>query len=213
MSGKEGKEHRRPRSTRALIISARDGDRQALGRLLERFNPLLRKDVRSFLEPEVRSQEEEELLQNIHLRIIRSFAKFTGTTRGALASWIRKVARSEYLDSVKHGKRSRRNPGKPLESISRTGAREVPDPRTRHTRELLRREDRELLLRAIRRLSEPQRRLMEYVLQADPSPEDVTRFLGKKPDTARKFVSRTLVRLRQLIAELEGRDADGGPVT
>jgi len=194
-------------STAESLSAAAGGDAAAAGRLIARFEPVLRREVRRFLGSERFREEGEDLLQTVRLQVLRSLPSVRARDRGGWATWLRTVARNACLDWEKSQRRARRR----LESPQRlvrlpTAAPDLPADSPTPSRILLKREESERLFRAIEKAPERYQGLLRLLAERDPDPEQVARFLGKEPEAARKFTARALLRLRQAL----GGKADGG---
>jgi len=187
-------------STAESLSAAAGGDPAAAGRLIARFEPVLKREVRRFLGPERFGEEGEDLLQTVRLQVLRRLPSVRSRDRGGWAVWLRKVARNACLDWEKSQRRARRRPESPQRLVRLPTV--APDLRAASptpSRILLKREESESLYRAIEKVPERYRRLLRLLAERDPEPEEVARFLGKEPEAARKFTARALLRLREAL--------------
>jgi RNA polymerase sigma factor (sigma-70 family) len=187
-------------STAESLSAAAGGDPAAAGRLIARFEPVLRREVRRFLGPARFREEGEDLLQTVRLQIVRKLPSIRARDRGAWAVWLRTVARNACLDWKKSQGRARRRPESPQRIVRLpTAAPDLPAASPTPSRILLKHEESERLYRAIEKVPERYRRLLRLLAERDPEPEEVARFLGKEAEAARKFTARALLHLRQAL--------------
>jgi len=199
-------------STAESLSAATGGDSAAAGRLIRRFEPLLRREVRRFLGPERFREEGEDLLQTVRLQILRRLPSVRARDRGGWAVWLRTVARNACLDWRKSQRRARRRPESPQRIVRLpTALPDLPAGSPTPSRILLKREESERLYRAIEKVPERYRRLLRLLAERDPEPQEVARFLGKECEAARKFTARALLRLRQALSgETPRTEVTGG---
>src|SRR5947209_20263211 len=76
----------------AVLLAARQGDAEALGRLLDGFRPYVRVIVRSLGDRRVQARvDESDFVQDALLEAHRSFAGFKGETVAELVVWLRQI--------------------------------------------------------------------------------------------------------------------------
>jgi len=76
----------------AIFEQARQGDRQALGQLLESFRPYIRVLTRALCRGRLQSRiDDSDLIQDTLVAAHASFAKFRGTTLAELTAWMRQI--------------------------------------------------------------------------------------------------------------------------
>lgn len=93
-----------------LIEQARDGDAEALGRLLELYRNYLKLVARSLIGVALRVKlEPSDLVQETFLKAHRDFAGFAGRSEGELVAWLRRTLSRTLADQVKHHRRKGRD--------------------------------------------------------------------------------------------------------
>jgi RNA polymerase sigma-70 factor (ECF subfamily) len=191
-----------------LIHRARDGDRQALGTLLESFRKDLlhaaERDSDSGLRPK---EGASDVVQLTLLEALQQFEQFRGATYGELAAWLRRMLRNNALDMHRRYRYA----------ATRDVRREVPldgdvqFAQGRHallrlqptpSRELMRREEDAELAAAIERLRERQRRVIYLRHEENLTFEEIGSRMGLSAEAARKLWCRAV---KCLQVELEGR--------
>src|SRR5262249_7948754 len=86
-----------------LLGLARDGDTEALGRLLELYRNYLSLLARVEIGRRLQSKVDPgDLVQDTFLEAQRDFAQFQGTTEKELAGWLRQILISNLLNLVRH---------------------------------------------------------------------------------------------------------------
>src|SRR5262245_40520467 len=102
---------------REALERARQGDADALGRLLESYRPYLRLLVQGACGGRLRARmDDSDLVQGALLEASRGIGQFRGTTPAELTAWLRQIA----LRTVRHALRDH------LGSAGRDAGREVP---------------------------------------------------------------------------------------
>ncbi len=184
-------------STAASLEAAARGDVSAQERLIERFNPFLKGEVKRFLSPDRFRADGEDLLQTVRLAVLKALPTLRARDNRSLASWLRKLTRSRCLDWEKARRSLRQSPEPPRRIVRvATDAREVPARSPTPSRLLMGREEVERLSRAIEAAPPRYRDLLRFLAEKDPEPAEVGSFLGKEPEAARKFTARALNYLR-----------------
>src|SRR5262245_38081522 len=98
-------------ATCRLLEQVAQGDRQALGRLLQRYRPRLHAFVEARLDPRVRSRlDPSDVVQEVQLEVARRMDDFLNRRPMPFHLWVRKTA-SERLLKVQrdHRRRARRS--------------------------------------------------------------------------------------------------------
>ncbi|MBI4602492.1 MAG: sigma-70 family RNA polymerase sigma factor [Planctomycetes bacterium] len=211
MGFQEPKTAPRGAATRVLLELAAQGDSDARGRLLERFEPLLVRCARKHLGRERFAGEGEDLLQVLRMSVAASVGSFRGDSTPSFLAWLKKVLRSRLQDWERGRRSPRRNPGAPVLSLSATDAPEVAASGPTPSRVLLKREEAQRLRQAIERVPPRYRDLLRLLCEKYPSPAEVAAFLKKDPEAARKVVARALAHLRRVL-EVGTSGPDGNDV-
>jgi RNA polymerase sigma-70 factor (ECF subfamily) len=181
-------------STRGLLESAVAGGAEAQVRLIARFEPLVRSLVWRHLGPARFRSEGEDALQVLRLALIRSLPRLKARDRAAFVAWLRKLVRSRVLDL---DRRSRARGGGAVLDLDGTGAPEPAAGTPTPSRIVMDREELARMRAAIERVPERYRPVLRLIVEEEPTPVEVSAFLGKGGEASRKFVARALVHLRR----------------
>ncbi len=187
------------RTTQLQLEAATNGDANAQGQLLSRFDPVLRDAVQSYLRRDRFLAEGDDLLQEVRMAILRALPGFRGRDRASFVAWVRQVSTTKAIDWERRRRSRRRAPRGRIGSLSATDA---PEPVARGeapSRILLRREEHERILRAIEGVPERYRAVLRLIVTESPEPGELAARLGRGPDAARKLVSRALAALRKAL--------------
>jgi RNA polymerase sigma-70 factor (ECF subfamily) len=176
---------------------ARQGDAEALGRLLESYRPYLRLLVQGACGGRLRARlDDSDLVQSALLEASRDIARFRGTTPAELTAWLRQIA----LRTVSHALREH------LGTDGRDAGRERPlgeaiDPAPTPAEEATRADLAARLAAALARLpADMQAVLLGRHQEGLPYAELAGR-LGRSEGAVRVLYTRALRRLRE---ECEG---------
>ena len=151
---------------REILQRLRSGDERGMEALLGQYGPLLRYVVRPILP---REQDREDCLSEISLRIWERVGSFT-EDRGTLAAWLTAIARNTALSHAQ-----REGPRTP-EALSHQTADPAPSPEE----EVLRRERRETLRRALDALDQRDRLLFDRKYYYCQSTAQIARERGSR---------------------------------
>ncbi len=85
-----------------LLMRARDGDREALGRLLDSFRNYLMILAYDQIDRRVRGKADaSDVVQDTFLYVHQAFSEFRGTTIGELLNWVRSILASKMTDLIR----------------------------------------------------------------------------------------------------------------
>jgi RNA polymerase sigma-70 factor (ECF subfamily) len=186
-----------------LLAAARAGSSEALGQVLETCRRYLLLVAERQLNPQLRGKGgASDLVQETFLEAQRDFAGFQGTSEAELLAWLSRILMNNVANF------SRRYYGTNKRDVQRevvlgTGdssgpgapdpAAEMPSP----SGLAMAQEQAEALQRALARLPDDYRRILELRFQEEKSFEEIGRLLDRSPDAARKLWSRAMQRLRE----------------
>jgi RNA polymerase sigma factor (sigma-70 family) len=101
-----GEEPLSPETTVELLELAKDGDAQALDRLLERCVPALRRWAHGRLPPSARGMNDTaDLVQDTIIAAMRRFEAFESRHQGALQAYLRQAVMNRIRDIIRYDKR------------------------------------------------------------------------------------------------------------
>lgn len=181
----------------AALQSARLGDTEALGRLLESYRPYVRVIVRSFRDNRLQARvDDSDRIQDALLGAFQAFPGFRGTTTGELAAWLRQiVVRTAGHLARNHGATGKRDPDREQHAEDLNGA--FADQGSSPGTQAIRHEQAARIAEAIARLPED----MQQVLldrHVDGLPYAVlSERLGRTEAAVRVLYTRALRRLRE----------------
>jgi RNA polymerase sigma-70 factor (ECF subfamily) len=101
-----GEEPLSPETTIELLELAKGGDPEALGRLLERCVPALRRWAHGRLPPTARSlNDTADIVQDTVISAMRHLEAFESRHQGALQAYLRRAVMNRIRDVIRHQKR------------------------------------------------------------------------------------------------------------
>jgi RNA polymerase sigma-70 factor, ECF subfamily len=177
-------------SSLTLLEQARNGDRSALDRLLQRYLPRLTRWASGRLPRWARDMSDtDDLVQDTLVRSVKNLPRFTPQGEGALQAYLRTAVMNRIRDEVR--RRGRQPEPAPLDSAF---ADEGQSPLEEAIgRELLDKYD-----RALDRLPPDEQELVIARVEMGCSYTEIAETSGRpSADAARMAVSRALVRLAQ----------------
>ncbi len=171
-----------------LVRRARDGDRQALDRLFERYLPILRRWAAGRLPRWARDfVDTEDMIQDTLIKTFRNVETFEPRHDGALAAYLRQAMANRVRDEI------RRVHARPRREELRE---DQPDAGTSPLEEAVGSEALRRYEEALSRLSTEDRELVLARIEMGLSYEDVAAATNRpSADAARMAVGRALVRL------------------
>ncbi len=186
-----------PEATVALLARVRQGDEEALNRLLTRCLPPLRRWAHGRLPPFARDMlDTSDLVQDTVIAALRQIDRFEARREGALQAYLRQALANRITDVVRY--RLRRPTSVELPE-------EVTDNAASPLDEAIGAENRERYEAALQRLREDDREAIITRLELQYSYEDLAVALGKPTaNAARMAVTRAL---KRLAAEMRNGEA------
>lgn len=187
-----------------LILAARDGDADALGRLLVLFRPYLLQIANEEINSQLKTKEGgSDVVQQSFMEACNSFTKFGGQTREELAAWLRQILLHNLKDLQRRyneaGKRQIDRERPPPEGDSDESWKPVPlvAPGPSPSAHAIRREQEESLERALAGLSEEQRRIITMRHRDHMQFGEIGKQMNLSEDAARKVWSRAVEELKR----------------
>jgi RNA polymerase sigma-70 factor (ECF subfamily) len=183
----------------AFLDRARQGDRQALGELLESYRPYVRALGKNLGHERLRARfGDSDLAQDVVLLAIRSFDSFRGSTVAELTGWLREIVHS----SVGHKVRDHLGAGKRAAGREQAGAATIDlmDPGTSPSGKAVREEEAGELTEALAQLPEDMRQVLIW-RHVDGLPHaDIAERMGRSVLAVRALYTRALRQLREIMA-------------
>jgi RNA polymerase sigma-70 factor (ECF subfamily) len=191
-----------PEDAADLLAAARSGSQEALGRALETCRRYLLLVAQRNLDPKLQAKGgASDLVQETFLEAQRDFGQFQGTTETELLAWLRRL----LLNNVGNFARRYRDTDKravgrevalPGEGSS-AGAGALAGSEPTPSGLAMEQEQAQALQRALARLPDEYRCVIQLRYQQAKSFEEIGRLLNRSPDAARKLWTRAMERLRQ----------------
>ncbi|HMJ15709.1 MAG TPA: RNA polymerase sigma factor [Polyangiaceae bacterium] len=186
---------------RCLCERAQQGDRQALGAILQRHGPRL---YRSVLLPRLGSRAAaEEALSTTYMKVVERFAQFTWQSVGVYP-WLRVVALRVALDQIRSRKREVLFEPPDIEREVDAAEREARDA------EMIERHDLAVARRKVEglldRINERYRVAIRLRVLEERSREEAARELGVSVGTFDVVLHRAMAALRKVLQAEEGRN-------
>src|SRR5262245_35742224 len=182
-----------PESSIALLLRAKQGERDAIEQLWARYLPRIRRWAHGRLPPSARGVlDTDDLAQDILVRAIQRLDTFQPRHEGAFQGYLRQMLKNRVLDEVR---RAARHPaGSPLTDEHRT-----PDPSPLEI--AIGREALERYETALSKLSPLDQQLIFARVELDFSAAEVAAAFDKPSVAAAQMaVSRALMRLAGVMA-------------
>ena len=187
------------------IDRARAGDRQALGRLLDRYRPLLRARAQDSLGADLRVRvDESDVVQQACLSVQDAIAGFRGTSEPELVQWLLQIVEHAVLHVVERERNARKR-AIDREVRGSGPLQQVADPQTSPSRRAMRGEQRRILDEAIRQLPDDQQAAVRLKYLEQATLAETARRLGKTEDAASGLLQRGIARLNRI---LKGQESD-----
>jgi RNA polymerase sigma-70 factor (ECF subfamily) len=192
--------------TCSLLEEVRQGDREALGRLLARYRPDLHAFVAHHLDPGLRARvDPSDVVQETQLEVVRRMADYLARRPMPFHLWVRKTAYERLLNLRRdHRQTARRSVSRevPLpdhSSLLLAGplVRVEPSP----SQEAEARDLAERVGRAVADLAEADREMLLLRHAEGLSYDEISCLLEIEPAAARKRYGRALIRLQKVLAE------------
>jgi RNA polymerase sigma-70 factor (ECF subfamily) len=183
------------------LMAAQDGSSEALGQVLEACRGYLLLIAQQELEPALQAKGgASDLVQQTFLEAQRDFVRFHGTTREELLAWMRRLLlnnlanfRRDYRRAKRRATREVTLPGgdsgsRPIDGLPAG----TPTPSV----EVMRDEQKQALDRAMERLPEDYRCIIQLRYREERSFEDIAALMQRSPNAVRKLWARAIKRLQ-----------------
>lgn len=193
-----------------LLARARQGDRGALGALLEFYRSYLRLLARLSIDDRLQGKADaSDVVQETFLQAHRAFAQFRGTTEGELIAWLRQILGSRVAKLVRRYQLTQsrdinleRALDADLDQSSRALGEGLIAHQTTASQHASRREQAVLLANALEQLPDDYRQVIVlHHLQALPFAE-VARRMQRTAGAVEKLWIRALMQLRGLLGDV-----------
>jgi RNA polymerase sigma-70 factor, ECF subfamily len=174
--------------TQIILEQAREGDREAFDRLVERVRGPLEALIRSRIEKSgQKSLDAAEVLQETLVRAFQCLGRFTWRGEGSFQAWLGGIARHVILKALRPGQFART-----LEI-----PQDVPAPDLTASKILRRKERYTRFQEALNGLSPSHREVIHLARFEGLALEEVAARMGRSKDAVKQLLSRAIRELRQ----------------
>lgn len=200
-----------PAQSAELVRRASGGDDFALGELLERYRPRLRRIVRIRLGARLRGRlESMDIVQEAYQVAVRKISEFEMTSPSSILQWLSRIAEHKISDADAYFAALRRDVGREeaadgAPDESGIGARLAAD-KTSPPEAAERAETREIMDDCVEQLSDAQREVVILRDYCGGDWEFVAAELDSNPHAAQELHRRAWVKLRELARSRMGTD-------
>jgi RNA polymerase sigma-70 factor (ECF subfamily) len=171
---------------RELVSKALQGNQKAFREIVERYHSTAYAVVRGVLGD---SDEVDDVLQNVYIKIYRGLAGFRGESR--LSTWIYQIARNEAINLA----RKRRPGGTAVEDVVLPAGEDASPEATYGKREL-----RDRMEVAMAEMDENYRMVLELRYMGERSYEEIAEAMGLPIGTVKTYIYRAKVQLKKIMA-------------
>jgi RNA polymerase sigma-70 factor (ECF subfamily) len=208
------------RRIKRLIGEARGGNREALGELLQAFRLLLLAEANAKLPPGLEAKAGgSDLVQETFLEAQRDFPQFIGTTEAELRAWLLTILdhnvanlRRKYYDTAKSQvcREAPLDAGSTSEGPGDWLTTGAPSPSSL----AVSREEEELLLRALGRLTDEERTVIRLRHREEATFTEIADRMGlPSAEAARKRFSRAVEELSRHVQAAQQEQSGQAPGT
>jgi RNA polymerase sigma-70 factor (ECF subfamily) len=193
--------------TEHLLHRAHDGDREALGKLLEMYRRHMSILARTQIDPLLKVKvDESDLAQDACLEAHRHFGQFRGTTEAEFGAWMRKILAGLLSNSIRRYKGTKQRDVRrecpvangavessgvcALEAVAREGT---------PSEQAVQRETYVQLSLAVDQLAPDYRQVIDLRNLEGLSFAEVSEKMGRSVDSVEKLWSRAVGKLRRLL--------------
>lgn len=183
------------------ILLARQGDGDALNRVLTALQTRLRIAAAQRLGPPLRAKmATSDLLQSTYIDVVRSIKDFQGEDAPQLVAWITRIMENNLRDRARFYRRQRRNP-EVVADEQPEAAGSVPTP----SAEAMQVENLAAVVEALAELPEEQRQIMQLRVIEGRDYEEIAEQLGRSVGSLRMLLSRAraalAIRLERMLGD------------
>lgn len=187
----------------ADIPLARSGSADALGRALEHFRDYLLAIANRQLDPALRGKGgASDIVQETFLEAQRDFGQFTGTTAAELKAWLARLMMNNVANFARHYKATdkrqvAREVGLPAPTPTLPEGSGIPGDTPTPSVEMMAGERAEALQKAIARLPEDYRQVINWRINEDRPFPEIAELMGRSENAVRKLWFRAIEQLQQ----------------
>jgi len=184
---------------------AREGDRSALGHLLEGFRPYLRLFSDRKLGPDLRQKcGGSDLVQETFLDAQRAFQRFEGSRPDELRVWLEQILLNNLGDLARQFRAAAKRQIQREVSFNEHWAEiDTPIDRSTPSKKVIAREEETRLRQALARIPDDYRQVIVMRNLERHTFEEIALALGRSTGAVKKLWSRGIVRLKDEMREHE----------
>lgn len=188
-----------PDHTNDWIKRARQGDRSALGHLLDRYRPLLRARAHDSLGADLRARvDESDIVQQACVTAQNAIDGFEGESEPQFLQWLLRIVEHAVLHAAEH-ERGAAKRAVDREVRGSTPLRQAVDRQTSPSRRAMRGEQRQLLEQAISQLPDDQQAAVRLKFLEQATLAETAHRLDKTEDAVSGLLQRGISRLNQIL--------------
>jgi RNA polymerase sigma-70 factor (ECF subfamily) len=181
-----------------LVRAAREGDRSALGELLESFRSYLRLFSDRQLGPDLKQKcGGSDLVQQTFLDAQQAFPRFVGSTPDELRVWLERILLNNLGDLARQFRGAeKRQLQREVSLAGRWAEIDTPVDWSTPSKRVIAREEEDRLRRALARIPEDYRRVIVMRNLERRRFEEIGVVLGRSTGAVKKLWSRAILRLK-----------------
>lgn len=192
----------------ADLHRSRNGDTQALDRLLTALQNRLRESGERRVGEALRGRTRvSDILQDAYVEVVRSINDFEGSTQAEFFAWVAAIIENAARRQHRHLTAKKRKPPSrttELNALTIAYLRTVSSPLS----QLQKREDIELIYRAVQQLKDEHREVIERAIFAGVPVPEVAKEIGRTEAATRMLLSRARAALTIKIDTLQRERQD-----
>ena len=194
-------------STTQLLIKAKSGDAEKLGRLLEQYRGYLLMLAHRYLDERLRRRiDPADIVQHTYLEAQRDLPSFRGSSPAEFAGWIRNILKHNVASAVaRHVSAQKRSIGREVnvgnDSAAANWFAQMPGSTTSPSRRVMREEAALAMLDALAQLPENQAEAVRLRYMEGLSLAEICERMGKTEMAAAGLLKRGLRKLREIMVE------------
>lgn len=190
-----------------LLQRAKDGDREALGQVFERFSPFLLQIANEELDPRLRQKAGgSDIVQQTLLEAGQSLVAFEGSSPDAFVAWLRRILLNNIANHRRFFQTEKRNVHREIQfGGDGSAARrldEIVQVDMSKSDDLRKQEELEIVGRAFAMLGEDYQRVIRYRNEERKSFAEIGLLMDRSEDAARKLWARAVEALKTTIDKL-----------
>ncbi|MCA9216394.1 MAG: sigma-70 family RNA polymerase sigma factor [Planctomycetales bacterium] len=187
-------------STVALILAARNGSSEALGKLLDQYRDYLLVIANDEFDPTLRAKAgPSDLVQETLLEAQRDFERFQGVHREEIVRWLRGILQNNIVDVARRYRTAGREASKerplPVDTGSQAEGELAADSDSPLTKAIINEEE-VALQKAVDRLSSDYRLVVQLRHTEGLGWSDIAMRMKRSTDAVQKLWVRALIQLR-----------------